>query len=176
MQFVDSQRSGRRTAALLLCAGIFAAQPAPSIAQAQDAATSAAPAASAAVRRSSPYRPATMPASARNVYAVTTGVTDLKVRRTNTGHLIRFSYKVTNAEQAKALADRQAKPVLIGHASRAVLSVPVMDKVGPLRQSTAPEVGKEYWMVFSNKGDLVKSGERVSVVIGKFRAEGLVVE
>jgi hypothetical protein len=51
-----------------------------------------------------------------------------------------------------------------------------MDKVGPLLQSTAPEVGKEYWMMFSNKGDVVKAGERVSVVIGGFRVDGLRVE
>jgi hypothetical protein len=57
-----------------------------------------------------------------------------------------------------------------------VLKVPVMEKVGPLRQAFAPEVGKEYWMVFSNKGDVVKKGERVSVVVGSFRVDGLVVE
>jgi len=33
-----------------------------------------------------------------------------------------------------------------------------------------------YWMAFSNKGRLVKRGDRVDVVIGQFRAEGLTVE
>jgi hypothetical protein len=45
-----------------------------------------------------------------------------------------------------------------------------------LRQSVAPEAGKSYWMAFSNKGRLVKRGDRVNVVIGPFRAEGLVVD
>jgi hypothetical protein len=31
-------------------------------------------------------------------------------------------------------------------------------------------------MAFSNKGRLVKRGDRVSVVIGQFRADGLVVD
>jgi hypothetical protein len=31
-------------------------------------------------------------------------------------------------------------------------------------------------MAFSNKGRLVKRGDRVNVVIGQFRAEGLVVD
>jgi hypothetical protein len=31
-------------------------------------------------------------------------------------------------------------------------------------------------MAFSNKGRLVKRGDRVNVVIGKFRADGLVVD
>jgi hypothetical protein len=51
-----------------------------------------------------------------------------------------------------------------------------MDKIGQLRQSGLPESGKTYWMVFSNKGNLVKRGHRVGVVIGEFRANGLAVE
>lgn len=144
-------------------------------ADAQTAAAAAKQAAPAA-RKKSPYQPESMTRSARSYVAVTKGVDDLKVRRTNQGNLIRFSYRVVNADQAKTLQDRSATPMLIGHDSHAVLQVPVMDKVGPLRQSTAPEVGKEYWMMFSNKGDVVKAGERVSVVIGGFRVDGLRVE
>ena len=59
---------------------------------------------------------------------------------------------------------------------RALLQVPVMDKVGALRQSSAPESGREYWMVFSNKGNLVRPGDRVNVMIGQFHADGLLVE
>ncbi len=127
-------------------------------------------------RKKSPYLPEGVPRSGRTYLAVTAGVDNLKARRTNSGNLIRFSYRVTNADLAKALNDKKAAPYMIGHTSHAMLQVPVMDKVGPLRQSTRPETGKEYWMVFSNKGDVVKTGERVSVVIGSFRVDGLVVE
>lgn len=134
------------------------------------------PAAKTATSKKSPYHPEGVPRSGRNFIAVTRGVSDMQVRRTNNGNLIRFSYRVTNPDQAKTLNDKKATPYLIGHTSHAVLQVPVMDKVGPLRQSTTPEAGKEYWMVFSNKGDVVKTGERVSVVIGSFRVDGLRVE
>ena len=127
------------------------------------------------VRKTSPYSPASVNKGARDYYVATAGVDDLKVRRTGS-NLIRFSYRVSDPERAQVLADRKATPYLIGHTSRAVLQVPVMDKVGPLRQSTKPQQGQEYWMVFSNKGDVVKNGERVSVVIGGFRADGLKVE
>ena len=152
---------------------------APKVGAAQaDAEPSAAapPASSPSARKKSPYRPESVPRTGRSYLAATTGVSDLKVRRTNAGNLIRFSYRVDNVDHAKALNDRKATPYLIGHTSHAVLQVPVMDKVGPLRQSTAPEAGKEYWMVFSNKGDVIKTGERVSVVIGSFRVDGLLVE
>jgi hypothetical protein len=51
-----------------------------------------------------------------------------------------------------------------------------MEKIGQLRQSSTPEAGKSYWMAFSNKGGLVKRGDHVNLVIGPFRAEGLVVD
>jgi hypothetical protein len=83
---------------------------------------------------------------------------------------------VTDPVRAKALGDIRATPFLYGQRSHAVLHIPVMDKVGQLRQTGAVESGKEYWMVFSNKGDLVRSGDRVSVVIGTFHADGMMVE
>jgi hypothetical protein len=45
-----------------------------------------------------------------------------------------------------------------------------------LRQSADPQEGKSYWMAFSNKGRLVKRGDRVNVVIGQFHADGLVID
>jgi hypothetical protein len=45
-----------------------------------------------------------------------------------------------------------------------------------MRQSAEPEEGKSYWMAFSNKGRLVKKGDRVNVVIGQFHADGLAVD
>ena len=65
---------------------------------------------------------------------------------------------------------------MVSQRARVVLQVPVMDKVGALRQSMPPETGKDYWMVFSNKGNFVKPGDRVDVLIGAFHADGLMVE
>jgi hypothetical protein len=56
------------------------------------------------------------------------------------------------------------------------LVIPSLEKVGQLRQSSTPEAGKSYWMAFSNPGRTVKRGDRVDVIIGQFRAAGLVVE
>src|SRR2546423_5186191 len=129
-----------------------------------------------AAQEKSPYRPTSLPKNAKKHHLATGGIDNLKVRRTASGNLIRFSYRVTDAERAKGLGDKQAKPYLISQRSRAVLQVPVMDKVGQLRQAGPPRAGQEYWMVFSNKGDVVKAGERVSVVIGSYRFDGLLVE
>src|SRR5215469_8392650 len=69
-----------------------------------------------------------------------------------------------------------AEPALIDPKAGVKLVVPSLEKVGQLRQTGTPEAGKSYWMAFSNKGRLVRKGDHVDVVIGQFRAQGLVVD
>jgi hypothetical protein len=116
-----------------------------------------------------------MPASAREHYALAWGVDEMAVRLAESGQLVRFSYRVVDAAKAKPLHEKSSSPYLLDEQVHAVLQVPTMEKVGPLRQTTPPEPGKSYWMVFSNKGFFVKAGHRVSVTIGRFRADGLIV-
>jgi len=92
------------------------------------------------------------------------------------GELIRFTYRVLDATKADALNDKKAEPSLIAPQAGVRLEIPQLEKVGKLRQSAPPEAGKTYWMAFSNKGRIVKPGDHVSIVIGRFRADGLVVE
>ena len=126
--------------------------------------------------KTSPYRQVKLTENAKNYYVAAWGVDRLKVSYTSSGNLIRFSYRVADPQRAKALGERQATPYMMGQRSHALLQVPVMDKVGQLRQSGTPLAGQEYWMVFSNKGNLVRPGDRVNVMIGTFRADGLMVE
>ncbi len=101
---------------------------------------------------------------------------DLSVKSAESGEVIRFTYKILDADKAKTLNDNKLEPSLIDERAHVKLVVPQMDKVGKLRQSSTPQAGRTYWMLFSNKGGYVKSGDRVTVVIGKFRADGLVVD
>jgi hypothetical protein len=113
---------------------------------------------------------------AKKYYVASWGVDKMRVSTTASGNLVRFSYRVSDPERAKVLGDKKFTPYMINPRTRAVLQVPVMDKVGMLRQATAPQAGQEYWMVFSNKGNVVRQGDRVNVVIGAFHADGLMVE
>lgn len=122
------------------------------------------------------YRAGGLPVGAAKEYELRWGVDQLTVSLVESGQLVRFSYRVTNAAKAAIVHDKAAAPRLLDEKVHAVLQVPTMEKVGPLRQSGAPEYGKSYWMVFSNKGNIVKAGHRVSVVIGQFRVDGLVVQ
>jgi hypothetical protein len=129
-----------------------------------------------AVHKVSPYRAVRLTGNAQNYYAAAWGIDKLKVSYTASGNLIRFSYRVATPELAKPLSDERATPYMLGQKSHAMLQVPVMDKVGTLRQTGVTHEGQEYWMVFSNKGNLIKPGDRVNVIIGIFHADGLMVE
>jgi hypothetical protein len=98
------------------------------------------------------------------------------VKWAESGEVIRFTYHVLDASKAKVLNDKKSEPALVAPERGVKLVVPAMENVGQLRQSAPPENGKSYWMVFSNKGRPVKRGDHVSVVIGTFRADGLVVD
>jgi hypothetical protein len=124
----------------------------------------------------SPYRAAAQSSRARDHYQMMWGVDSMTVRSLESGQLLRFSYRVIDVSKAKTLSDKSAVPNLLDEQSHAVLVVPTMEQIGQLRQTQPMEIGKYYWIVFSNKGNVVKVGHRVSVVVGAFRADGLVVQ
>jgi hypothetical protein len=130
----------------------------------------------AAPNAGSQFHAVSVTGSASQLYASQWGIDSLKVQYTSSGNLLRFSYRVVDPRLAAPLADKKFTPSLYSPKHHAVLSVPVMEKVGPLRQAMGQEAGKDYWMAFSNRGQLVKPGERVNITIGSFHADGLRVE
>jgi hypothetical protein len=104
------------------------------------------------------------------------GVEVTSIRMTANDHMIDYRYRVLDADKAADLFKRQIKPFLIHEESGRVLAVPETAKLGPLRNSNIPPEGKIYWMFFGNAGNLVKAGDKVTVVIGEFRVEDLIVE
>jgi hypothetical protein len=117
-----------------------------------------------------------VPARAHMLYEGIWGVDSLTVKYTESGELIRFSYRVTDPDKAATLSNDKAEPSLIDPEAGVKLVVPQMANIGKLRQSGPPTVGKSYWIAFSNSGRRVRPGHRVDVEIGNFRAQGLVVE
>jgi hypothetical protein len=117
-----------------------------------------------------------LPMQAQRYYEGVWGVDSLTVKYTESGELIRFSYRVLDAGKAAALNDKKAEPSLMDAQAGVKLVIPQMENIGQLRQSSTPIPGKQYWMAFSNSGRRVRPGHRVDVHIGSFHAEGLVVE
>jgi hypothetical protein len=104
------------------------------------------------------------------------GLKIVAVRLTSAGSLLDFRYRVIDPEKVSPLLDRNAKPYLVDQASGVRLSVPNMPKVGSLRAKGKPETDRVYFILFGNSRGLVKKGSKVTVVVGDFKAEDLVVE
>jgi hypothetical protein len=136
------------------------------------------PAASAKKSAAAPsrYKPDRFAGRAGSYYKLVWGVDSLGVKTVESGEVIRFSYRVLDPDKAKTLNDEKAEPSLNDPRAGVSLVVPSLEKVGKLRQVETPEEGKSYWMAFSNKGRLVKRGDRVNIVVGQFHADGLVVD
>ena len=125
-------------------------------------------AAQPAVKRESPGH--------RTYMKRTWGVEVLWVREASAGYMLEFRYKVLDAEKAKPLFDRQTKPELIDEKTGGRVGVPAPAKIGALRNSDMPLQGKTYWMFFANPGRSIKPGDRVSIQIGDYLQEHLIVK
>ena len=163
-----SQRLFRRVLPALL-AGSFAIQPM----GAQTAATEGTGAKASSAGRASLRG---FPKRAGEYYNLIWGVDSLSVRAVESGELIRFTYRVLDPDKAKIFNDKQIEAFLVSPTAHARLVVPSLEKVGQLRQINTPQAGRNYWMAFSNPRLTVKRGDHVNVVIGKFHADGLIVE
>jgi len=104
------------------------------------------------------------------------GIEVTAVRLTAAGRMLDFRYRVLDAGAAAPLHARKVHPVLVHEATGTRFGVASSPKTGPLRTSDPPIAGKTYWILFQNPGRIVKAGDRITVEIGEFRAEGLAVE
>ena len=105
------------------------------------------------------------------------GIQVVGMRPTAQGHMLNFRYKIIDPEKASPLVSPKAKPYVIDQKTGKTLAVPSLPKVGALRQrGTKAYPDRIYFIIFGNPGKFIKSGDKVSVVIGDFKAEDIVVE
>ena len=107
------------------------------------------------------------------------GVRIESIRTSAAGNLLDFRYRIIDPDKALPLVERKNKPYLIDQESGKTLGVPSGAKIGPLRQTVRygkPKEDRIYFVLFGNPGGFVKPGNKVTVVIGDFRVEDLVVE
>jgi hypothetical protein len=104
------------------------------------------------------------------------GIRIVSLKQSGEGYLLDFRYHVIDPEKALPLFDRSSKPYLLDQATGARFLVPESPKVGALRTTRPPRKGKNYFIIFANPDRYVKKGNKVSVVIGEFKAENIVVQ
>jgi hypothetical protein len=99
------------------------------------------------------------------------------VRLSAAGYLLDFRYRVLDAQKARALFERQARPMLVD-GNGLQLAVPNAPKIGQLRATSSRGVkeGRTYSMLFANPGRHVERGAKLAFVVGDNRIDGLVVD
>ncbi|MES9815623.1 MAG: hypothetical protein ABW155_03160 [Candidatus Thiodiazotropha sp.] len=106
------------------------------------------------------------------------GIRLVSLRLTAAGYMIDFRFRVLNVEKSKNFFDQRVKPHLVVERSNAKLPIPMAAKVGAFRTTNRGQnikPNKTYYMVFGNPDAHVKSGEKVTMVVGDFKAEHLIV-
>jgi hypothetical protein len=104
------------------------------------------------------------------------GIRPLSIRQTADGQMLDFRYRITDAEKASPLFHPTIKPLIIDEDTGAVMAVPNVPKVGSMRSTRKPLKDRNYFMLFANPQGHIKPGHKVTVVIGDYRTEHLVVE
>ena len=106
------------------------------------------------------------------------GVEVIGMSMTSAGYMLDFRFRVLDADKALSLFDHRIKPYVVTDKSDIKLPTPMAPKVGAFRPTNRGKnikADKTYYMVFANPDNYVKPGEKVSVVIGDFRAENMTV-
>jgi hypothetical protein len=107
------------------------------------------------------------------------GVEIVGVRRSAANSILDFRYRIVDPEKALPLVDRRIDPMLIDQATGLEIEVPSTPKIGPMRQTTKygpPKKDRTYFIFFTNPGRRIQAGDEITVEIGEFRVENLVVE
>lgn len=108
-------------------------------------------------------------------YVKELGIQVLGIRETAAGYMLDLRYRVIDPERAASLLTKTSRPYLLHQKTGVRLVVPNTPKVGPLKSASNPEKNRNYFIMFGNPGKLVKSGDRVTVIIGDTRIRNLVV-
>ena len=106
----------------------------------------------------------------------TWGIELLGIRSTAANYMLDFRYRVLDAEKAKPLFRRKARPQVIDQTSGAKVGVFSSPKTGPMRSSDTPQVDRNYFIMFANPGRYIEVGSKVTVVIDDFKVENMTVQ
>ncbi len=106
------------------------------------------------------------------------GVKLISLNLTSAGFMMDFRFRVLDADKALSLFDHRIKPYVVAERSNIKLPVPMAAKVGAMRPTNRGKnikADKNYYMIFANPDRHVKSGEKVTVIIGDFKVDHLTV-
>jgi hypothetical protein len=101
------------------------------------------------------------------------------LRLSAAGAMLDFRYSVLDPEKAAPILDGRMKPYLLDEARSAKLGVPESPVLGRVRQTARNNkilTGRTYFIMFGNPGHAVRSGDKVTLLLGDLRITDLQVQ
>jgi hypothetical protein len=101
------------------------------------------------------------------------------LRLSAAGAMLDFRYRVLDPEKAAPLLDGRMQPYLFDAARSAKLGVPESPVLGRVRQTARNNkilTGRTYFIMFGNPGHAVRSGDKVTLLLGDLRITDLQVQ
>jgi hypothetical protein len=129
------------------------------------AATAAVPLAVAVLHRSPAKSVQGTPVVSSSGLVQRSGVRIVRVAVSGAGGLVDLRYQVVDSEKAASVHSSTTPPLVIDERSGAVIGRLFMGHI----HSQKPKVGLTYYLLFDNPGDVVRSGNRVTVQLGDAR-------
>jgi len=165
--------SGNWTWLLLLAAGIVMAVASDRVAAAEKTVVSKKSAAAEKHAKPTPRSEIT-----RNEIEDKLGIKIVGLRRSASGYMLDFRYRLLDPVKAEQLLDRKLSPYLLDEATGAQLRVPTAPKVGQLRPTSRNKIipGRNYYILFANPGRYLKAGSKVTLVAGDALIKHLTIE
>lgn len=101
------------------------------------------------------------------------------LRLTAAGSMLDFRYRVVDPSKAAPLLNGKIQPYLLDEAHAATLGVPNTPKLGRLRQTSRNgkiHTDRTYFVMFGNPGKAVRSGDKVTLLLGQVKITDLTVQ
>lgn len=107
------------------------------------------------------------------------GVEIISLQLTAAGYMMDFRFHVHDVEKSKVFFDQRVKPHLLAEKSKAKLPVPMASKVGgfrPTNRGKNIKPNKNYYIIFGNPDAHMKSGDKVTLVLGNIEVKNITVD
>ena len=101
------------------------------------------------------------------------------LRLTAAGSMLDFRYRVLDAQKAAPFLNGRIQPALLDESRGAKLGVPDTPTLGRIRQTSRNGVIRTdhtYFIMFGNPGKALRSGDRVSLLLGPVKVAELTVQ
>lgn len=107
------------------------------------------------------------------------GIRPESLRLSAAGSMLDFRYRVVDAEKAAPLLNGKFQPYLYDESHQARLGVPDTPVLGRIRQTARNNkilTNRSYFVMFGNPGKAVKSGDKVTLLLGDMKITDLKVQ